>query len=213
MKLYAEVPRWRLRQQLTDAAVVVWIYVWIRLGQKVHELVLRLQGAGRSLEDTGSDFAGRFDDISDTVDRLPVVGGQLQRPFGAVADGSRALQEAGATQQEVVHDLAVLLGVLLALIPILYVLIKYLPGRVRWIRDATAAQRLRIDASDLHLFALRAVATKPLYELQRACKDPAAALASGDYRPLAALELGALGLALGRLDGAGVDETAQQPER
>ena len=194
MKLYAEVPRWRTRQVLSDVAVVLWTYVWIKVGQRVHELILRLQGPGRSLEYAGGSFGRRFEDISETVGDVPFAGGQLRRPFEAVATGSRALERAGIQQQDVVHDIAVLLGILLALIPILYMLIKYLPGRLRWIREASAASRLRIDAADLHLFAIRAVATRPLYELQRACKDPAAALAQGDYGPLAALELGAMGL-------------------
>ena len=194
MKLYAEAPRWRTRQIASDLAVLLWVVVWVRVGRWVHELVLRLQGPGRSLEEAGGGFARRFDDISGTVEDVPFVGGQLRRPFEAVADGSRSLAQAGITQQDVVPDVAVALGLLLALIPILYMLIKYVPGRVRWVREASAANRLRIDASDLHLFAIRAVATRPLYELQRACKDPAAALASGDYGPLAALELGAMGL-------------------
>src|SRR5690349_2017895 len=129
MKLYAEAPRWRTRQLLSDLAVVAWIYAWIRVGQRVHELILRLQAPGRSLEDAGGSFASRFGDISDTVGDVPFAGGQLRRPFEAVAAGSRALERAGVQQQGVVHDIAVLLGILLAVIPILYVLIKYVPGR------------------------------------------------------------------------------------
>src|SRR5687768_11015415 len=104
MKLYAEAPRWRTRQIASDAAVLVWLIVWVEIGQWVHELVLRLQGPGQSLEETGGSFARRFDDISGTVEEVPFVGGQLRQPFEAVADGSRSLAQAGITQQDVVHD-------------------------------------------------------------------------------------------------------------
>lgn len=69
---------------------------------------------------------------------------------------------------------------------------------MRWILEASAASKLRIDADDLRLFAIRAIATRPLYELRRACPDPAGCLADENYEPLAALELSALGLQPGR---------------
>ena len=194
MKLYAEMPVWRVRQQVADAAAVAWVVVWVWVGNRIYELVDALQGPGRSAEAIGLDTAARFEDGADGVGQVPAAGDALRRPFEAVAEGSRSLAEAGASQQELVHDVAVALGVVVAVIPIAYLVLKYVPGRVRWIREASAAKRLRIDAADLQLFALRAVATRPLYELQRACADPAAALAGGDYAPLAALELGALGL-------------------
>ena len=60
--------------------------------------------------------------------------------------------------------------------------------------EATAARAIRESAADLHLFALRAVANRPLSELRRVTPDPAGALMSGDVEDLARLELAALGL-------------------
>lgn len=194
MKLYAEVPYFRTRQILLDAAVLLWVIVWVRIGIRVHELVARLAEPGEGVERAGSSFATNLDAVSERVPELPFVGGALRSPFEAAAHAGRSLESAGQTHQDVVMTLAIWLGVLLALIPILYVAIKFLPQRLLWIRDASAAARLRLDADDLQLFALRAVATRPLHELQRACTDPAKALATGDYLPLAELELGSLGL-------------------
>jgi len=194
MKLYAEVPYFRTRQLLLDGAVLLWVYVWARVGLFMRELVEKLAGPGRTIEEAGSGLASNLDSISGQVGEVPLVGEALQSPFGAAADASRVLERAGQTHQDVIHSLAFWLGLFLALIPILYMLIKYLPGRLRWIREASAASKLRIDADDLYLFALRAVATRPLYELRRACPDPAGCLAAKDYEPLAALELSALGL-------------------
>ena len=194
MKLYAEVPYHRTRQILIDVAVIVWCLVWIRLGMWIDTLVNRLQGPGRTIENAGSDLAGNFTSLSERASEVPIVGDTLRDPFEAAARASTALQQAGQAHQDIIHTLAIWLGVLLAVIPIGYVLMRYLPARLRWIREASAATRLRIDAEDLQLFAIRAVATRPLYELRRACPDPAGCLARGDYEPLAALELGALGL-------------------
>lgn len=199
MKLYAEMPRFRNRQLVQDAALLVWAYVWIRIGLHVKSLVDRLADPGQSIERAGDGFADTLFDISSKVADVPGLGGVLQAPFDAAGEAGLALERAGVAQQEVVHDVALWLGVLLALIPISYVLYKYLPDRLRWVREASAADRIRIDAADLQLFALRAVVRQPLYELNRVCEDPAAALQNGDYEPLARLELASLGLETSRV--------------
>lgn len=194
MKLYAEVPRFRNKQLLQDLALVAWSAVWIRIGMHVKSLVDRLAEPGATIERAGNGLAGTLLDIGSKVADVPVVGGSLRAPFNAAGEAGRALERAGVAQQELVHDLATWLGVLLAVIPISYVLYKYLPDRLRWVREAAAASTLRIDAADLRLFALRAVARQPLYELKRVCADPAAALENEEYEPLATLELASLGL-------------------
>lgn len=203
MKLYAETSWQRTRQIAADAAVALWILVWVRIGVRIEELVERLAEPGKSVEGAGSRFSAAMDSAAERVAELPGVGGTLSAPFDAASGAGGALERAGVVQQDAVHALALWLGVLLAVIPIGYVLLRYVPWRARWIREASAAARLRIDAEDLHLFALRAVATRPLYELQRVAPDPAAALAAGDYEGLASLELGALGLVTGRKTARG----------
>ena len=98
------------------------------------------------------------------------------------------------TQQEVVHQLALWLGVLVAAVPIIALLLVWLPRRISWAREAGAASRLRLDGADLELFALRAVANRSLRDLHRVTPDPAGALRAGEHHALADLELRALGL-------------------
>ena len=194
MKLYADAPSYRRRQVVSDLALAVWIVIWVRVGTAIHGLVERLAEPGRRVEEAGRGFAGTVGDLGADAAGVPLVAETLQRPFDSIAGAGRALQRAGAGQQDVIHSLALWLGILLALIPISYVLYRYVPYRLRWVREASAARRIEIDAADLRLFALRAVATKPLYELAAAVEDPAAALEAGDYEALAALELASLGL-------------------
>jgi hypothetical protein len=194
MKLYAEVTGVRVRQILMDAVLLLWVTVWIRIGMRVHDLVNALAGPGERLEDAGGSFAGSASSLGGRADDLPLIGDRLGDAFGRVAQGGRALERAGVAQQDAVHTLALWLGVLLAIIPIIWALVRYLPGRVRWVREATAAARLRTSAADLRLFALRALVTVPLSELHKVSADPAGDYDAGRFRDLAAVELASMGL-------------------
>jgi hypothetical protein len=130
----------------------------------------------------------------EALDGVPLVGDALTRPFAALGGSGRDLAEAGARQQEVVLTVALWLGVVAAALPILVLLGLYLPPRVRWIREASAAARFRAAGADAQLFALRALTNRSLRELRRATPDPWGAYRSGDWRPLAELELRALGI-------------------
>ena len=197
MKLYAETAGLRARQLLGDLAVLAWTAAWVWAGLTLYRLVDKLAVPGARLEQAGGGFAGDVAEIQQKVGRLPVVGGDLQGPFGRLAGVGRTLADAGATQQQVVHQLALWLGVLVAAVPIAALLVAWLPRRVAWAREAGAASRLRLAGADLELFALRAVANRPLRELRRVTPDPAGALRAGEYEALADLELRALGLRAG----------------
>ncbi|HVL80576.1 MAG TPA: hypothetical protein VM840_03160 [Actinomycetota bacterium] len=194
MTLYAETPSLRARQMALDAAVAAWTYLWVRTGMWLHDLVAALVEPGRMLEEGGSRIAQGLGSAGSSVSGVPVVGRLLSGPLDTAAEAGRALERAGAAQQEAVMTLALVLGVVVAVLPIAFVALRYLPGRARWVREATAARRLLGSAPDLRLFAIRAVANRPLSELRRATPDPAGALESGAYHALAALELRALGI-------------------
>jgi hypothetical protein len=196
MKLYAERASRRARQLLSDLLVGIWMAAWALVGLTVRRLVDELATPGQAVEQAGNRVANGASGIQDQVSRVPAIGGGLRAPFERLGEAGQALARAGDAQQQVVHELAIWLGVLVALVPVLAVLVVWLPGRVRWMREASAASRLRrdLDAADLGLFALRAVANRPLRELRRASLDPVADLRRGEYRELAALEFRALGL-------------------
>ena len=197
MKLYAETAGLRARQVLGDLATLAWTAAWVWAGVALYRLVGKLAVPGARLEQAGGGFAGDISEIQQKVGRIPVVGGDLQGPFGRLAGVGRTLADAGATQQQVVHQLAFWLGVLVAAVPIAALLVTWLPRRVAWAREAGAASRLRLGGADLELFAFRAVANRPLRELRRVTADPAGALRAGDYQALADLELRSLGLRAG----------------
>jgi hypothetical protein len=210
MKLYAEVGALRARQVALDAAVVAWTVLWIWAGVRVHDLVARLAAPAQAISHAGADLARPLRGASRALEGVPVVGEALRGPLDAAAEAGVLLQQAGASQGDVVRRLALWLGVILAAIPVSLLLLRYVPARVRWVRTATAAHALRRASADLELFALRAVAMRPLHELRRAHPDPAGALAARDFESLAALELESLGLRVDdlRTRGRGADSSS-----
>lgn len=199
MRPYARDELLRSRQIIADALVAAWVVAWIVVGRTVHALVTELARAGRFLEDAGGDFSRSASGGGAGVDDLPVVGDRLRAPFDAVAGAGTAVADAGVAQQEAVATLATVLGVVVALVPIVLVLARYLPPRLAWMRQAAAAEHLLAGSGgDLRLFALRALAARPLPQLLAVSADP-----SGDFdrddpdvvRALADLELRSLGIA------------------
>jgi hypothetical protein len=206
MMLYAQRPARRTRQVVGDLAVLAWIAVWVWVARSLHEQVSRLGAPGRSLEDAGRGFAGSLDSAGERVGDVPFAGDALRTPFRAAGDAGRSLERAGAAQQDAVGELALWLSLIVAGLPIGYVLVRWATARVRWSLRATAAARL-LDTStaDLELFALRALARQPVSRLRSLGPDLAGAWRRGDpdaVRALAQLELEDLGLEVRRLTTA-----------
>lgn len=197
MKLYAERLPTAIRQLLTDIVVVVWVYLWIRAGLWVHDVVEKLAVPGQKLQTAGGGIADNLADAGSKVDRVPLVGDQLVKPFNGAADAARAIADAGRQQQQVVHQMAVLLAILAVSVPLALVVFLWLPFRLRWMRRAGVASAVRAEPAGRDLLALRALAGRPLNELTRLGPDIAQSWRNGDAEAvdaLAALELKRLGL-------------------
>ncbi|MET8650740.1 MULTISPECIES: hypothetical protein [Nocardia] len=198
MKVYADRAPVALRQFVTDLLVAAWVYASVRAALWVHDLVRELAVPGQKLEDAGTGLADNLAKVSDKVDRVPVVGDDLTSPFERAASAARTMADAGADQQALVDDLALVLAIGFLIVPIALVLFVWLPRRVRWMRRAGAAARLRTDSAGQDLLALRALTNQPLRKLKRIDSDDVVdAWRRGDddtVRQLAALELRTLGL-------------------
>jgi hypothetical protein len=198
MKLYADRPTRLLGQLLGDLVVVILVYLAVRLGRGTHEKVAALAAPGRDAEDAARSTAGSMRDAAGNVDGAPLVGDAVAKPFTALAATSRQLAESAQAYQDSVERLAVLTGILVAAVPIVLLLAIWLPRRVAWVVEASAASRLvRRAPGAADLLAVRALARQPLRELARLepsvvqgwrAGDPAATAA------LARLELDELGL-------------------
>jgi hypothetical protein len=197
MKLYADLPARRLVQVVGDVLLVVWILVWAWLGHAVHDATMNLAEPGYRVESSATEMADRLHDAGSAVGGLPVVGDEASAPLDEAGSAAEQLAEAGQQQVSAVKRLSDWLGWSVGLIPVLVVLAVYVPGRVRFGRQAAAGRALVDSAADLDLFALRALAHQPLHRLARISADPARAWRDQDpdvVRRLAALELAETGL-------------------
>jgi hypothetical protein len=197
VKLYADRPTTLVRQVVTDLAVVGWVYLWIRAGLWVDDMVQKLAVPGQKLQSAGGGLADNLADAGGKVDRVPLVGDQLVKPFNGAADAARSLAEAGRQQQEVVGKVSVVVALIAVAVPLALVLFFWLPLRLRWIRRAGVAAAVRDQPAGRDLLALRALAGQPLDRLARLGPDIAQSWRNGDAEAvdaLAALELRRLGL-------------------
>ena len=197
MRLYADRLPTAARQLLTDLIVVAWVYLWIRGAIWLHDLIEKLAVPGRKLEGAGGSLANNLAEAGEKVGRVPVVGDELTAPFEKAAAAARSMAEAGHDQQVLVGKLALALSLALLVFPLGLVLLGWLPLRIRWIRRAADAGRLRSGPAGRDLLALRALANQPLRKLTRIDPDVSEAWRRGDEATvdaLAALELRGLGL-------------------
>jgi hypothetical protein len=197
VKLYAEKPGTALRQLITDALVVIWVYAWVRLSMGLYDTIEKLAVPGEKLEGAGTRLAEQFRDVGGKVRRVPIAGDDLAGPFNSAGDAATGVADAGREQQEIVHQVALVMSIGLLVVTVGLVALFWLPRRLRWIERASAAARIRGAAAGNDLLALRALATQPLEKLAALDPDIAAAWRRGDadaVNRLAKLELSGVGL-------------------
>jgi hypothetical protein len=197
MKLYADLTGRRTLQMLSDVGVLAWVALWAWVGRAVHDATTRLAAPGYTLQGAGSGFRDQMARAGQSVSDVPLVGDSLAEPFQRAGGAGTSIEQAGKDLVSAVDSLALLLGWVTALVPIVLVVFVWAVLRGRFIRRATAAQRFIDEAADLDLFALRAMARQPMSRLARVCDDPAGAWRRSDpemIRALAVLELRDSGL-------------------
>jgi hypothetical protein len=219
MRLYADRPERRARQLAADVGLLVWAVGWLLVARVVHRAVLVLAEPGRAVEDLGRSISSTMGSAAGVAEDVPLVGDELATPFSTLGDAGGAVSGAGQGTQDAVQTLATVLAVVLVVLPVGWLLLRWAPWRLRWAREAAAADRLvrgggaprgpRADGGgsgstpagargpDLELLAARALATAPLPALAGLPAGTGAGWRAGDpaaVRALAGLELRRLGL-------------------
>jgi len=197
MRWYAADPARRARQVGVDAFVAAFALVCVLAGRAVHEAVARLGAPGLRLQEGAGGLADQLRGAGETASDLPLVGDELSRPLDGAGASAEQLADAGTSLSAAAESLADVLGLVVAVLPIVLVLALWLPPRLRFARRAGAAQRFLAAGAGEDLLALRALASQPLSRLSRVSADPLADWRRGDpaaVARLAALERRALGL-------------------
>lgn len=165
MQLYAHSPIVRTRQVAVDVGMLAWLVLWIVVARVVHKAVLVLAEPGQAVEGLGRSVAGNMNSAADAADGVPLVGNELAKPFGALADAGNSVSGAGQSAQHAVATLATVLAIVLVVLPVGWLLLRWLPARARYAQEAGAAMRLLSGTPDLEILAARALATAPLPRL------------------------------------------------
>jgi hypothetical protein len=199
MGIYSARPGRLAGQIFGDLFVLGWAVVWGGIGIFVNQMVAVLAIPARETARTASKLMDNMRDAGEQAARVPGVGEDLRRPFDAASVSLTNLIASANDQVASIERLALIGGWVVFGIPVAIVVALWLPRRIRFYRQARASQVFLDSTADLDLFALRAMASQPLYVLAAVSDDPVKAWLAGDRQvidALAAIELRRNGLRL-----------------
>jgi hypothetical protein len=198
LKVYPD-RRWpAFLRVLSDTTVFFWTVVWAYLGFLIYSTVMGLQVIADGVKNTGMTFnqwIGAF--RSAVPGGIPILTKFLQDTADTLRHYSGdPLVSAGQNIHDAILRAAIVLGLLVALPPILLVLLPYGGWRWRDMRETGAALAFvriasmtgRADAARAVL-AYRAVSTLSFRQLMRASADPVGDLVEHRYEKLASAML------------------------
>ncbi|WP_030431926.1 hypothetical protein [Allokutzneria albata] len=191
MKLYADQAGRRAGQLLADVAAVTVMVFAVIGATRLYENVLKLRMPGDKLTESGSVLRGVFAGAAEWAARIPLVGESLAKAFTPGVDAGDQLVAAGGRQIDAVEQTGLWLALVVVLLPLVLLLATWLPWRIRFIREASAAVALLRHGDARELLAARAIANLPLKHLSNA---DAVAWRNGELDALAERELVRLGL-------------------
>ncbi|WP_108250715.1 hypothetical protein [Planctomonas deserti] len=200
MQIYSASPLARARQVTSDVLAVAAIVLFATLGILTSTLISALADLGRGIEDAGRGFQTTMSDAASTIGDIPLVGRGAGTPFRDASEAAAALAAAGRDQQQLVHTLAVLAGLIVALVPIALIARHWLVRRVAFARRASAVRVLAGSRGGVELLALRALSGGSDRDLLAVSPDPVADWRSGNavvVRRLADLALRDAGVVRG----------------
>ncbi len=186
------------RQWVLSLFVALWMVVWLVVGGVTAIQVRQLTEVSDSLVESADalDVAGTA--LQD-IGRLPLVGERPEALGNQVRETAQEVDRAGTASRETVRTVSVLLGLALALIPIVPVVAIYVPLRRAGERERRAVKRALArsphDPLLEEFLAYHAVYNLPYDTLRQVSADPWGDLRQRSFRRLANAELTRLGLA------------------
>jgi hypothetical protein len=188
MKLYPSQPAARRRTLTSDLLALALILLFGLLGLMVHDAVDKLAILGSGVKDAGGAVTDGFGAAGDAVSGVPIVGDELDDTLGEAGEASGGpVEEAGREGEDAVHDLALLLGLLVFLLPTAVYLWQVGPRRLRQIRSLSATSRALsgdMTPARRQALAMRAAFGLPFERLLRHTPDPIGDFVKDRYDPL-----------------------------
>jgi hypothetical protein len=212
MRIYPDLYSRRFGWMLADLAMVAWIYLCVRAGLWVNNLILQLDALAQGVINAGKTFDSWILSFQQGVPNgVPYVSDFLHRTAEALkVHSGDSLISAGQAGSHGIHQLALILAVIVTAVPLLFALLIWLPRRVRLIYDMQgvhitlrrALSRPELTPQMLEILAGRAIYTLPYHQLLAYSRNPAEDWYLRRFEPLARAELERHGLTVERYFGS-----------
>ncbi len=180
MRFYARPSMKLVRQIVFDAFVLVWTIGWWFAGRVTDGVVRSVAEPARQTVAVGGGVRSQLDEIARQADGLPVVGDGLSQPFTGLSGTVAGLMASAQEQVNAIETTATVAGWLTFLVPVVLLMLFWLPRRLAFSRRASEVLGLVETVDGTDLLALRALATLPIAELRTVAADPMAAWRSGN---------------------------------
>jgi hypothetical protein len=198
--LYPDLARSRLGYVVADLAAVLWVATWLYAGDLVYHAVMTLSTIANGVIAVGQQVNDAVSHVQHAVGSLPLVGPALGGDLNPLHGVPHAVVTTGYQGLQAIHHLALLLGVVVAGVPLLAVVLIYLPLRQRKARGFRSLARIvrqpgaNAVAATMQVLAARALYTLPYDRLLRYSRDPIGEWREGRYYNLARAAMAEEGL-------------------
>src|SRR5437763_1032376 len=132
MRLYPDVYGRRFAWMLADLIMVAWIYLCVRAGLWVNNLVLQLDALAQGVINAGKTFDSWIASFNQGIPNgVPYLSDFLHRTAAALKIHSGdSLISAGQAGSRGIHLLALILAIMVTAIPLLFAVMIYAPRRI-----------------------------------------------------------------------------------
>src|SRR5256714_6222352 len=185
--LYPDLARSRLGYVVADLAAVLWVATWLYAGDLVYHGVMMLSTIANGVITVGQQVNDAVSHVQQAVGRLPLVGPALGDDLNPLHGVPHAVITRGRQELQAIHHLALLLGVVVAGVPLLAMALIYLPLRQRKARGFRSLARIvrqpgaNAVSATMQVLAARALYTLPYDRLLRYSRDPIGEWREGRY--------------------------------
>lgn len=203
-KLYPDLWRPRLGYLFADLVCLLWIALWLYIGDAVYRAVMTLSVIANGVIATGQAMNAAVADVQQRIDDVPLIGGNLHGLLTPLHNIPNGLIDQGQQELAAIHHLALLLGIGVAAIPVFVTLLRYLTWRARKTRGFRNLDRMlrrpgaKAVSTTMQVLAGRALYTLPYDQLLSYSPDPIAEWREGRHYNLARATMAEEGLDLRR---------------
>lgn len=180
-----------------DVGVALWTAIWLALAVVTFLEVRSLRQLSTTLV-RSSDVLADTADVLAGIEDIPVVGSRVKDVEASVRTAAESTRRSGLESRDNIKDLSILLAVVIFLVPVMPVLLLYLPLRLSWRREvdvvAAGLRSSRGDPAFWDFLAYRATQNLGFERLQEMGIDPWEGVPEQRRDELARAELDRLGL-------------------